>query len=311
MTHAMTDEEQVFHAGEAAQQAEAGVRERMARIGAQVFRDHLPEVHRRFFEQLPFVVVGSVDPEGQPHASPLVARPGFVSSPNDRTLRVDALPDADDPLARDLVPGAPLALLGIEPHTRRRNRANGRVLERDARGFSLHVTQSFGNCPKHIRPRRLEASGRIGREPSRETRALDARGRALIEAADTFFIASSHPDARAGAARSHGVDVSHRGGPPGFCRFVDEATFVIPDFSGNDFFNTLGNVRLNERVGLVFVDFAQGDVLQLDAVAVVRAGAPPSDAPAQTGRIVRFRVRRARSFPARSPLRAAPEPTRT
>ena len=62
-----------FHAGERALQQRAGLRERMAIVGARVIRDHLPDQHREFFAQLPFLVVGSLDADGQPWTSLLHA----------------------------------------------------------------------------------------------------------------------------------------------------------------------------------------------------------------------------------------------
>ena len=60
-----------WHEGERALQARAGVRERMAEIGPRVMRDYMPEQHRSFFAQLPFLVAGSLDAAGQPWASVL------------------------------------------------------------------------------------------------------------------------------------------------------------------------------------------------------------------------------------------------
>lgn len=58
------------------------------------------------------------------------------------------------------------------------------------------------------------------------------------------------------------MDVSHRGGRAGFIK-VEGNRLTIPDYAGNLHFNTLGNLLLNPRAGLLFVDFASGDVLQL------------------------------------------------
>ena len=38
---------------------------------------------------------------------------------------------------------------------------------------------------------------------------------------------------------------------------------MLPDFSGNQFFNTLGNLALEPRAGLLIPDFASGDLLQV------------------------------------------------
>ena len=99
------------------------------------------------------------------------------------------------------------------------------------------------------------------------------------------------------------MDVSHRGGPPGFAHFTDEASFTIPDYRGNDFFNTFGNLRLQPAAGLLFLDVERGDVLQIEAHAELFEAAPPSGGAVLTGRVVRFRIERARFFPAAARLR--------
>src|SRR5262249_6161799 len=132
-----------WHAGEMAVQARAGSFEHMQGVGRRVIRGVMPEQHRDFFPLLPFVALGALDARGQPWATLLAGdAPGFVWSPDERHLRVDALPPDDDPLVDLLRPGASLALLGIELPTRRRNRANGRIEERDVLGFSMQVLQS-------------------------------------------------------------------------------------------------------------------------------------------------------------------------
>jgi hypothetical protein len=57
--------------------------------------------------------------------------------------------------------------------------------------------------------------------------------------------------------------VSHRGGRPGFIGLAGDGALVIPDYMGNRFFNTLGNLVVNPRAGLLFLDFARGDLLQI------------------------------------------------
>lgn len=77
---------------------------------------------------------------------------------------------------------------------------------------------------------------------------------------------------RCRADAAHGVDVSHRGGNPGFIR-VEEGVLKIPDYVGNNYFNTLGNLAVNPRVGLLVIDFERGDLLFLAAtVDVLWAG---------------------------------------
>jgi uncharacterized protein len=125
--------------------------------------------------------------------------------------------------------------------------------------------------------------------PTVSIESLTDDERALIHDSDTLFIASSH--VRHGAARNEGVDVSHRGGRPGFAKVEDARTIVIPDFHGNFFFNTLGNLLVNPRCGVTFIDFRSGDLLQLTGSAEVIWNPDPA-VPEHAGalRLVRFRL---------------------
>jgi uncharacterized protein len=77
---------------------------------------------------------------------------------------------------------------------------------------------------------------------------------------DTFFVASANPQAN--------LDASHRGGNPSFVK-VDGDALRIPDYPGNSMFNTLRNLAVHPRAGLLFVDFTSGDTLQLTGTAKI------------------------------------------
>ncbi|MBN3774458.1 2Fe-2S iron-sulfur cluster-binding protein, partial [Burkholderia sp. Se-20378] len=125
--------------------------------------------------------------------------------------------------------------------------------------------------------------------------------RALLAQADTFFVASANTSADAGAAR--GADVSHRGGMPGFVRVDDARTLTTPDFSGNRFFNTLGNLQHDPRAGLLFVDFDNGDLLYVAARAEIVWDGPLVASFDGAQRVVRFHVREVRRMRAVLPFR--------
>jgi predicted pyridoxine 5'-phosphate oxidase superfamily flavin-nucleotide-binding protein len=282
-----------WHAGERALQARLGYAERMDHVGRANIRSFMPDQHREFFAQLPFLLVGSVDAAGLPSASLLAGPPGFVASPTARRLDIAACPIAGDPLAAALVPGAPVGLLGIELPTRRRNRANGRILAVDPGGFSVEVDQSFGNCPQYIQ-RRDYLAPRAGAEIRLETLSgLDEEAHQLIARADTFFVASAALDAE-GPAASRGVDVSHRGGQPGFVGIGSDGSLLVPDFRGNRHFNTLGNLLVNPVAGLLFPDFDSGDLLQIEGTTEILFDGPLVDAFRGAERLWRVRPSRAR-----------------
>jgi predicted pyridoxine 5'-phosphate oxidase superfamily flavin-nucleotide-binding protein len=266
------DEDAVFHIGERQIQDRLGVRDELERRGRRAVRGHLPEQHRRFYEALPFLVVAARDVAQRPWATLLTGKPGFVRSPSPFALRIAATPPAQDPLADAFAPGDDLGLLGIDLTRRRRNRANGRVSTRTKHSIGFAVDQTFGNCPRFIQPRDPVLARPSAPGPARRGITLDATQRAWVESAEAFFIASGFRGQ--GESASYGMDASHRGGPPGFVEVVSERTLRFPDYAGNDHYNTLGNLVLDPRVGLVFVDFEGGGLLQLTGQATVEWETP-------------------------------------
>jgi ferredoxin-NADP reductase/predicted pyridoxine 5'-phosphate oxidase superfamily flavin-nucleotide-binding protein len=261
-----------WHAGEKQLQAHVGVAERMEEFGRKVIRSEMPDQHRTFYQQLPFMLYAAVDADGHPWASILEGQPGFAHSPEPGLLQFRSLPAFDDPA--QLSDGSAIGLLGIELHTRRRNRINGHVRAMSPDGFAVTVDQSFGNCPQYIQLRQFrtvplaDPSTRVAQHFS----GLDDAAKAMIAEADTFFVASY---VNVDGERS--VDVSHRGGQAGFVQ-VEGNRLTIPDFAGNLHFNTLGNLLLNPRAGLLFIDFNTGDLLQLSGRTEIILDGPQVEA---------------------------------
>jgi predicted pyridoxine 5'-phosphate oxidase superfamily flavin-nucleotide-binding protein len=302
-----------FHAGEQAVQARVGVRERLAQVGPRVIRGEMPQQHRELFDKLPFLLLGALDAQRRPWATVAFGQPGFAHTPDARTMRVSAPSVAADTVPLQLHEGAPLGVLGLEPATRRRNRANGFVAASSAQGFELKVTQSFGNCPKYIQARDLQWHRPSREAPQRVGTRLPRPAVALVRGADTFFIATA--SARAGlssAEPADGVDVSHRGGTPGFVHVEEGAGATVlraPDFIGNFFFNTLGNLQVNPQAGLLFVDWLRGDLLLLSVRAEVQWDGPELEAFAGAQRLLRFELAEGWWLPGAMPWRAAPSAT--
>ncbi|MGN4050566.1 pyridoxamine 5'-phosphate oxidase family protein [Pseudomonas sp. SM4] len=273
-----------WHAGEQQLQAHVGVAERMEAFGRKVIRTWMPDQHREFYQQLPFLLFGAVDAQGRPWASVLEGAPGFAHSPDPEHLYFASQVAADDPA--QLRNGEPIGLLGIELHTRRRNRLNGHVGNLNAQGFAVSVDQAFGNCPQYIQLRQFQRVPLTDPQtrPAEHLNALDDAATALIAGADTFFVAS-YVDVDGQRA----VDVSHRGGQAGFVR-VDGNRLTIPDFAGNLHFNTLGNLLLNPKAGLLFIDFSTGDLLQLSGRTEILLDDPQIEAFQGAERLWTFEV---------------------
>lgn len=274
-----------WHRGELDAQRRAGVAPHHITSVTGFLRPYLNEQHKAFYPRLPFIVVGVVDATGRPWATLLEGRPGFMAAVDDTHLRIAATPASGDPAASGLSAGSAVGLLGIELETRRRNRLNGHVSELRDGALTVEVDRAYGNCPKYIHTRDLEFQpGDVdGVVVPERGASLDAEARDTIARSGTFFVASAvETPVRA-------ADVSHRGGRPGFVE-VDGDWLTIPDFQGNQFFNTLGNFLVNPRAGLLFPDFRTGDVLQLTGTVEVFFDSPRLAAFEGAQRLWRFHV---------------------
>jgi predicted pyridoxine 5'-phosphate oxidase superfamily flavin-nucleotide-binding protein len=245
----------VFHEGEREVQRRVGVAATARELGHGI-GPIIPPGARPFLEGQRIAVLAGLDGAGRVWTSLLAARPGFISAPDETTLRIAAAPPAVDPIIDCLGDGALVGVLVFDPVRRRRLRLNGHVMSGDAAAVQISVAEVFGNCPKYIQARTLEAETAAAAMPSvRRGSVLTASQQRAIQRSDTLFIGSVH--------ERTGADASHRGGRPGFVRVVDPRRLRLPDYAGNNMFQTLGNISKDPRVGLLFVDFASGTTQQL------------------------------------------------
>jgi predicted pyridoxine 5'-phosphate oxidase superfamily flavin-nucleotide-binding protein len=243
-----------YHPGEIEVQERAGVREGADRIGRSI-HSTIPPIAREFLRSQPMVVLGTADADGRPWASLLTGEPGFLRAVDERTVRIDARPAPSDPATL----GGSAGLLVIDFGTRRRMRLNGTIEELENGAILVRAREVYSNCPKYIQVRTWERRVQNRPDGIRRGKALTEKQREWIRAADTFFIATSHPEA--------GADVSHRGGNPGFVSVVSDGLLAWPDYPGNMMFQTLGNIASNPRAGLLFLDFDSGGTLHLTGAA--------------------------------------------
>ena len=272
-----------YHEGELGVQARAGVRAMAERVGQSV-HGSVPPAARHFLATQRFAVVGGFDGDGRAWASPLTGRPGFVSAPGETLVRVEAGPSACDPLRDALGAGAPVGLIVIDLARRMRMRVNGVVSRESGSHFEVEAREVYTNCPRYIQARASQATGgAAGPEPAAERSSdLGDEQREFVARADTFFVATTHPE--------RGADASHRGGLPGFVRVEGRQRIVWPDYSGNAMFNTLGNLAANPRAGLLFINFENGDTLQVSGRASVLWDEPRAAEFAGAERVVEFDV---------------------
>lgn len=237
-----------------------GIEEKMQARGAVIVRDAMPDQHRQFFADQRFVVLSALDRSGHPWPFLRSGPQGFMTSPISTELKISSVPFASEADNLCLGVGDKVSVLGIELETKRRNRMNGLILSHDGTNMTIGVDQSFGNCPRYIHTRQLVevVSPQNNVTSDQQLSAMDIT---QIERADMLFIASRSPNI--GEDRRAGVDVNHRGGQAGFIKVLNHHTLVIPDYDGNKFFNTIGNLLLDPRVTLLLADFNNGNLLTI------------------------------------------------
>ena len=68
---------------------------------------------------------------------------------------------------------------------------------------------------------------------------------AFVTSLGFFFLATADAEGR--------PDCSFKGGDPGFVRVLAPDLLVFPDYDGNGMFKSLGNIRVNPCIGLLFI----------------------------------------------------------
>ena len=271
----------MYHEGELEVQARAGV-SAMAEMVGRGIRDFIPPSAMTFLPMQRLSVVGSVAGDGSVWASALVGQPGFLSAPDPHTLRIAAHVHSEDPLRQNVTSNDAVGVLVLDPATRRRLRVNGKA-ELTGDGLLVHVQQVYSNCPQYIQQRVPKAEA-IAEQPQQSTisTTLTVSQQDWIQRADTFFLATAHPQS--------GADASHRGGKPGFVQVRSNKTLVWPDYSGNNMFQSLGNIVANPKAGLLFIDFETGRTLQITGTAKIVWDAEKAEAFPGAQRLLDFSV---------------------
>jgi predicted pyridoxine 5'-phosphate oxidase superfamily flavin-nucleotide-binding protein len=116
-------------------------------------------------------------------------------------------------------------------------------------------------------------------------RELSDWDRALIGAADMFFVASVDP--------SGAPDCSYKGGDPGFVRVLSPSALAWPDYDGNGQFRTLGNIAACSAVALLFMDWSRPARLRVHGRARIAYDDPLLETMPGAQLVVHFEVERA------------------
>lgn len=224
---------------------------------------HLDEHCEAMLALSPFLVLGTVDGDGELRGIPVGGEPGTSAPAGPERL---SLPHLDP---RGLVDGAPAATLVLVPGYGETLRVNGRLrLDHDAP--AIDVEEAFVHCAKAIIRSKLWGAHEVDAatpEPAGATDDLSSPAvRSILAASPFVSLVSVDSKGRA--------DVSPKGDPAGFVHILDEHRLAIPDRPGNQRTDTMYN--LMRRPDLTLLAFVPGTPVVLE----VRGTAAISDDPA-------------------------------
>jgi len=93
--------------------------------------------------------------------------------------------------------------------------------------------------------------------------------KAFIESRDMFFLSTVDHLGR--------PSVSYKGGETGMVRVLDEHTLAFPSYDGNGMYLSAGNISINNKIGMLFIDFEKPHRLRIYGEASVSKDDPLLD----------------------------------
>ncbi|KAL6923410.1 hypothetical protein ACHAPO_001576 [Fusarium lateritium] len=273
----------------------------------------------------PLVALGTLDDKGRPWTTIWGGERGFARPVAQDVLALNSSVDTRyDPVFRALWDGIDeegvkqgainrpndgdgkeMSGLAIDLETRDRVKLAGKMVagatidEGKTVQLAMAVTESLGNCPKYLNKKDI-VPHIMEPELVSEKLPLPQDALDIVAAADMLFLSSTNGNA---------MDTNHRGGSPGFIRVIkneeDGVEFIYPEFSGNRLYQTLGNFKVNPRVGAAIPDYNNANVLYLTGTASVLIGEEASSLLARTKLAVKISVSSAKFVKSGLPFRGS------
>ncbi len=229
-----------FHDGERAVQDRYGTRAALVDKESRIFKGQLLTGSvSRFVGSLPLVVAATRDPDGWPFPT-VESGPLHISSPEAVTL-----PTVRDHgrLAQHLGLHSGVGLLAIDLARRFRFRINGQA-ELEKGELRVQIEHAFGNCQQYLHqiepgPPTTPAAPEIG------------EWRATLETSDVEKLAQASHVFIATQDAEGDLDAQYKGGLPGWLTVDSGGDIVFPDYPGNGYFMSLGNLQQDPRLGVL------------------------------------------------------------
>ena len=87
----------------------------------------------------------------------------------------------------------------------------------------------------------------------------DAKG--FIEHSEMFFLTTINEKGQ--------PTVSYKGGDVGFVKVLDDNTLIFPSYDGNGMFLSMGNIKGNAQIGMLFISFERPHRIRVQGTASI------------------------------------------
>lgn len=251
--------EEVFSQGELYVQQLAGEDKIAQKRIPMAINNQLNDFSAEYLEYQLLFNITSIDQDNRVWISMLSGKPNLIKVIDFSTISIDKTlitSPSDDVFYKNIRHNKNVGLLFLDWETRKRYRLNGRIKE-EKDNLIINIQETYGICHKYIQRRSFKYTNPNTPSIPSSLKGIEIMDihKLLIENANTFFLGTCGLNKK--------VDASHKGGKPGFVKFINNNTIKIPDYSGNSMFNSLGNIHENPSSGLIFIDYKENKILQL------------------------------------------------
>ncbi|KAM0546960.1 hypothetical protein ACHAPJ_010620 [Fusarium lateritium] len=252
--------------------------------------------------QSPIVAVGTLDDQGRPWTTIWGGERGFAQRIAEDVVSLNSAVDmATDPVFEALwsnqpregvIEGREKPMSGLTVDLETRDRIKivssrmiaGAVVDGKVQ-TTIQVKGSLGNCPKYISKKEISSASVEKAECTSRGLPLGTEALEHLDHADMFFHSTTNGES---------MDTNIRGGLPGFVRVMkneaDEVVLIYPEYSGNRLYQSLGNLYVNPRMGIVVPNYDTGDVLYLTGTTTILVGEEASSIIARTNLAIKIIV---------------------
>jgi len=97
---------------------------------------------------------------------------------------------------------------------------------------------------------------------------INSSMKGFLESQSFFFIATASDDGKCDAS-FRSTEVGEDMQPQPAVHIPEPALLIFPDYSGNNLFNSLGNILVNPNIGMIFIDFANAIRARVNGTAAI------------------------------------------